>query len=167
MTTRRPRAWVDALIGYEHTGTNVLTDLLASATVNLDTITVARIILDLWGTPPTVVSNTSGVMQFEMGICVVTEAAFDVGQTAIPDPRVPADAPARGWLWRGVGAYGFQNLAGGEGENWSFPMHVVADLGAMRKVDRGKLVLVVAKTAVQGSAVNVDVFGIVRTLCLT
>ena len=167
MTTRRPRAWVDALINFQQAGTNVLTNLLAAATVNLDTITVARIILDLWAVPDTMSTTTSGVNKIEMGIVVVTEAAFDAGQTAVPDPRVPADAPARGWLWRGLMIASYQNVGGSEMETWNFPGHVAADLGAMRKVDRGRLVLVTSKTAIQGSALTWNMAGIVRVMCLT
>ncbi len=163
----RPRAWVDFIGGFSQGPSNQVINLLAAATINLDTITATRIILDLYATPDSVSSTTSGIQKIEIGIGVVTEAAFDAGATAVPDPRVPADAPARGWLWRGVMVVGYQNVAGAENTNWNFPGHVAADLGAMRRVDRGRLVLISSKTALQGSEVTMDVSGIVRVLCLT
>jgi len=163
----RPRAWVDRLIDVTLTGPNLVVDLLASATVNLDTITVTRLIIDLYSHPTTLTSNVSGIQKVEMGIGVVTGAAFDAGQASVPDPRIAADAPARGWLWRGLLFNSYQNVDGTEKENYNTLGHVSADLGAMRKVDRGKLILILSKTAVQGSEVNQAIVGLVRVLCLT
>jgi len=165
----RNRAWVDNLTGYIQSTILVTTDLLASATINLDTITVTRLILDLYATPETPASNTSGTSRIDFGIGVITEAAFDAGSpwAQVPDPRVGKDTPARGWLWRGIMVVGFQNIAGDERENWNLVGHVRADLGAMRKVDKGKLVLITAKTALQGSVQDWDISGLIRTLCLT
>ncbi len=163
----RDRAWVDAPIGFQWSGTNARVDLLANATVNLDNITVVRLLVELWMTPPSLTSTASGLIQAQMGIGVSTNAAFSAGVTSLPDPRVPADAPARGWLWRGDMMYGYNNVDGTEKENWNFPGHTREDLGAMRKVDRGTLFFIFAGTAVVATEVDVDVTGLIRVLCLT
>ncbi len=163
----RPRAWVDDIIGITQGSGNSFANLLLAATVNLDTITVARLIIDLYCTPDGFTTTPSGIQKVEMGVMVVTEAAFDAGAASLPDPRVAADAPARGWLWRGLMLVGYQNPAGTEQDNFNFVGHVAVDIRTMRKVDRGRLVLVTSKTAIQGSELGVDITGLVRTLCLT
>jgi len=97
----------------------------------------------------------------------VTEPAFDAGVVSLPDPRVAADSPARGWLWRGVMMMSYQNPGGAEIQNWNFPGHVAFEVRSMRKVDRGILTFIVSKTVIQGSAFDVDVSGLIRILCLT
>jgi len=134
----------------------------------LDTITIARIILDLYATKDGgFTASTAGVQKIEMGICVVTEAAFDAGQASIPDPRVAADFPARGWLWRGLMLVQWHNLNSIENETPYLIGHVQADLGAMRRLDKGRLVLISSKTAIDGTEIDYNVNGLIRVLCLT
>ena len=163
----RPRAWVDAIIATLQSGTNLAEDLLAAATVNLDTITVARLVVGITATPDSFTSGVSGVQRIDMGIGVASTPAFDIGVTALPDPRVASDAPPRGWLWRGSMSLVRSNVDGSEKETGQLYPTIRVDLGAMRKVDRGTLFFVTAKTAIQGSELDVDLSGLIRVLCLT
>jgi len=162
----RPRAWVDRIITRTQGSVNQVDDLLAAATVNLDTITVTRLLISLHVTPDVVTSNVSWGQRLDMGIGVVTGAAFDAGQASIPDPRVQSDAPARGWLWRASMAASWENLNALETGPYVWPTQMW-DIGAMRKVDRGKLVIVYAKTAFRGTESDVNIEGLIRVLCLT
>ncbi len=164
---KRPLAWVDDIIGHQQTGSSSLLNLLLAATVNLDTITVTRIIATLTLTPEDPISTTSGTNRVDIGIGVCTAAAFAAGAGSVPDPRVAADAPARGWLYRGSMTAAHQNGAGTEAASgWVYPT-LTFDVGAMRKVDRGILFMVIALTAIQGSEVTWDMSGLVRSLCMT
>ena len=162
----RPRAWLDFLMAQTLTGTPLVVDLLAAATVNLDTITAVRIILHLEVWPASLTSTFEGVQSIDMGIGVSSVDAFGIGISAMPDPRVQADTPPRGWLWRSSISM-YQSNADGAEAKTPLPGIVDADLSSMRKVDRGTLSLVIAKTARIGSAFDCSVLGLIRTLCLT
>jgi len=144
----------------------LVNNLLGAATVNLDTITAARLVISVTATPADPVAQVSSIQRLDMGIGVMSEEAFAVGITASPDPRVSVDAPPRGWLWRDSMTIVIENTTGLEQGIFSFP-NIRADLRAMRKVDRGVLFLVTAKTAISGAERNIDLSGLIRVLCLT
>ena len=122
--------------------------------MNLDTITVARLIGKFLFFPESQTSNVAYTQRIDMGIQVVTEPAFSAAGASLPDPRVEADAPARGWLWRESAVIIFHNLNADEKGPYHYP-EVAFDIRAMRKVDRGRLVFTMVKTAEDGTETNV------------
>jgi len=105
---------VQNMIGHAQSTANQRFNILAAAPLAFPTVTTARLIGDLYATPASVTTTTSGIQILEMGVAVVTEPAFDAGVVSLPDPRVAADSPARGWLWRGVMMMSYQNPGGAE-----------------------------------------------------
>jgi len=161
----RRRDWVDTIFAILQDGTNVVSDLLVGAP-DTSTRTSARIIGDLVCLRSDITAITGESQKLDMGICVVDTAAFVIGQSALPDPRVPDDSPPRGWLWRWTGTVAYQRSAGEPASIW-MPSRVTFDVGGMRKIDRGKLVLITSKTGLAGSPVTVRISGSIRTLILT
>jgi len=162
----RPRAWADRLIVLSGslTGTPQALDLLTDV-VDSDTVTVARIIGRITVIPASLSATDQAAQRIDVGIGVATQAAFDAGVGSLPDPRVNADAPARGWLYRDSLVMMKQNSTGTV-EDWLYPMSHF-DVGALRRVDKGVLFVVFAKTSLQGSAFDVQVSGLIRSMCLT
>ncbi len=160
----RPRAWADQIVTSVIVSAGVAEDLLVTAEGS-DTITTARLIGSLAFTPEVLTNNITGQQRIDAGIAVVTSNAFSVGLTAMPDPRVSGDAPARGWLWRTSVLLVYERVAGVV-HSWRFPEERF-DVGSMRKVDKGKLVLIMYKTAIDGASFNISAEGLIRTLCLT
>jgi len=161
------RHWVDRNYGVTLSGSPVLIDLLSSVVADFPNKTVERLIIRLFSNPDSFTTTTSGVNRIDLGIGVVTADAFAVGITAVPDPRVVTDFPARGWLWKGVMFLSKSNAGGTESESYHYNDLLEADLRAMRKVDRGVLMMIAAQTAIQGSEVPLNIDGLVRTLLLT
>ena len=158
----RRRAWADALLDEDLGSGQLNIDLLASAPA-VDTITTARLIGRIQVVPVALDATDDAIQIIDMGIQVVTAEAF--AAAVVPDPFTQADAPARGWLWRTRMVMLKQNSTGTV-EDFIYPL-VEFDLGTMRKVDKGKLVLTVDKQSTAGVAFSVTVIGIIRTLCLT
>ena len=163
----RPLVWIDEIVGVVQGAALTFEDLLASASVSLDTITVARLIVDITATPESLIAAVQGVQRIDMGVAVVTNNAFSAGVSAVPDPRVAADAPARGWLWRGSMTQVYSNVDGSEKETMHLYPSRQYDIRTMRKVDQGRLIFIAAKTAIQGTAHDVDLSGLIRTLCMS
>ncbi len=138
-------------------------DLLANAAAS-DTLTVERIILDfLYFQGPT--NEVEGFGQVTCGIGVTSIEAFDAG--ILPNPSVASEFPARGWLYRAAQpALQAIPTGGTPTAMWRLAAHFKADIRAKRKVDKGKLYLVVENTTFSGATTLFRV-GIVRVLCRT
>ena len=156
----RNRAWADTLIdvGLVDAAAQQSSDLLANAPVT-DTITVVRILVDLYGffhTPsPTVV----GAQAIDVGIGVTSFEAFTANAT--PDVNTDNEYPPRGWL------YLTRAVIARYPEEASEPVHIQADVRSMRRVDKGKLFIALANNSVDGIVQGIHVVGRVRVLCLT
>ena len=161
----RRRAWADQIITVTLTAAGHFEDLLATAPV-LDTITATRIIGRLFATTASLTAQVDSGQRLDMGICVVDASAFAAGLTALPDPRVSGDSSPRGWLWRSAMFPVKVHSTDATFEVANFDT-IEFDVGAMRKVDKGKLVMIVYRTAFAGNAVDVDLEGLIRTLSLT
>ncbi len=162
---RRPLAWADtliqqALVPATQVNSDLLNDLAAA-----DTITSVRIVGRLMLYSDNVLSVVDSAMRLDLGIQVIPARTLTVGGAAIPNPSVSSEGPARGWLYRDRIVY-VQSIASGP-IDWHRVPEVQFDLGAMRKVDRGNLILSMTTNVDLGTAINCRLVGIVRVLCMT
>jgi len=165
MPSSRNRAWADRVFNITGlvAGTPQAFDLLSNAPV-VDTLTVVRTvgeIVAMYSPNSTVVDSLSTI---SMGVCVVSDQAFGVaGAAAIPNPAAEDDYPPRGWLYVATQPVSQQAESTGV-------LNVQAifkfDIGAMRKIDKGKLVLVMKQDNILVGG-NMRLVGRVRSLCLT
>ena len=146
-------------------GTDVLLDLLESATEVSDTLTAARIVgsFTVNYVVTTTIADADSVV--DVGIGVTSTQGFGVGGAAgVPDPASETSYPPRGWLY--VATKHVAQLVTTDGgiinENAEFNF----DLRAMRKLDKGILFMRIAQANINvGGAMEVT--GRVRTLILT
>jgi len=144
-------------------GTDVLIDLLANAPTS-DTLTLVRLVMDL--NFHYIVTNTLSDSDsiVDVGVGVTSKEGFDAGAASVPDPQDQTAYPPRGWIYVNS-LYVGQALTADTGV-WNNHGIIKADIGAMRKVDKGILFMRVANTNLNvGGAMEVT--GRVRALCLT
>ena len=153
----RPTDWIDTLLDFNvATGTGAFRSLMTGvAPVNMRGMTLIRTIIKL-----NMYSNTTagawGVQRADIGIGVADQDAF--AATALPDPNVSTDKPARGWVYR------TQELISQNGVGTRIVFDVQADIRAARKVENGELYIGVFNTAETGTTFAINVFGLIRTL---
>ena len=100
----------------------------------------------------------SGQQLAWFGIGLYSEEAF--AAAVLPDAQTSSEFPVGGWLWREAILVVDETLANGP-----MPLQVVSrDLRAMRKLDRGALILTFHNQAVEGTTFNVRCNGMVRCL---
>ena len=162
----RPLAWGETLLNQP------LVNAAAPVNVNLltgvadsDTITVARLVGHLSYTTDNVENAVDGAMIVDIGIQVVTAQALAAGGAAVPNPGIADETPARGWLYHDRVVIINAITAGSL--DWHTLPENRFDLRAMRKVDRGVLILSMRTTVIHGTSYNTKVVGIVRALCMT
>ena len=160
---KRRLAWADTLLSNTLSTSQLNFDLLVNAPT-VDTITVTRLIGHIVITPATLTIAASYIDRVDVGIQVVSSEAF--GAAALPDPDDDADYPARGWLWRDRIITAYANAAGDEKEPFFHVPEVRFDVRAMRKVDKGKLVMTVNKGAAVGSTQDQVFHCMIRALCM-
>ena len=159
----RPRAWGDTRMSASlANGVGQQFDLLGSLTA-ADTITSARIIGHYTVAPTGAVAAIAHESLIDIGIGVVSAEAFNAG--VVPDPNIDGDVPDRGWLYRDTLYLMFNNLSGTV-EDYLYPS-LRFDVRAARRVDRGKLFLVVHRTTIAGTDHACRITGLTRVLCLT
>ena len=168
MTTRRPRTWADRLYTDQGiaSGSVFIDNLLTNAPTR-DTITVARLIGKLQvHTASTDETESSQIIDLAIGVSSVE--AFNLGATALPDPNTEGDYPPRGWLYA-TRVYYEQTLPTGGTPTamWRVLPVIEFDLGAMRRIDKGVLFMIVRNTSIDGAATNMRLTGRVRAMCLT
>ena len=104
------------------------------------------------------VAGAWGHNQLDFGIGITSQEAFGVGVTALPDPNISNDKPARGWVHRST-----QGVAqNGVGSPVVFSL--TADIRGARKIENGELFLIMANIAIQGTAFGINVRGLIRCL---
>ncbi len=104
------------------------------------------------------VAGAWGVNQLDFGIGVSSQQAFAVGVTALPNPSQAAGKPPRGWVYRST-----QGVAqNGVGSPVLYSL--TADIRGARKVEDGELFLMMANTAIQGTAMGINIRGMIRAL---
>ncbi len=161
-TPRRRRSWADRTINQSIPagGGFGLIDLLLNAPA-VDTITVARILVDL--NFQALFTNSDDHTQLvTVGVGVSSAEAFAVGGTALPDASMDTEYPPRGWLYAAT-LPSVQVFATGV---WRGPAIFTVDLGGMRKIDKGTLFMSMENNDVNGVAAAMVVVGRTRALCL-
>jgi len=161
----RPRAWDTQLINAEfiNSGDGFVLGLLDNL-IDSDTLTAVRLLIDLKFAPTALDAVLSGSALVDMGIGVASSEAFEAGVTALPDPDVEGDTPARGWLWRNRMFCQYKKESG------MFHVYVDslrADVRSMRKVDRGRLFMRAKALVTDDTFPDCRLVGQVRALCLT
>ncbi len=162
--TNRNRAWADQVFDQVVTSaTPHVRDLLANAPT-IDTITAVRIVGDLIGDFNSTV-NPQAAQVIDIGIGVSSAEALAIGVTALPSPVLADEYPPRGWLYvaRKVCTGKFTDTTG----LIRNPAVFSFDLRAMRKIDKGRLFMVMHNTNSDGADTAVSLRGRVRVLCLT
>ena len=161
----RSKAWADTLVSQALViGTQVNLDLLVDLTAS-DTITGIRFLGRLVLISDNALGAVDGAVQCDIGIQVVTDQAFSSGGAAVPQVSASAQVPARGWIYRD--RLVFVNGVGAGPIDWHYEGETRFDVGTMRKVDRGTLLLSMRSGLAHGTGFNVKLVGIVRVLCMT
>ena len=164
----RHRTWADRIFNQlVNSGASDVEDLLDAVPQQSETLTVTRIIAELQFTSVVTDENESTQL-ISLAIGVVSPEAVAIGITALPSPSVEDEFPPRGWLYRGRMVYQLALPTGATPTSMFKQMPIFKfDVRAMRKIDKGRLFLVVQNTDVDGVATNLHMRGIVRSLCLT
>ena len=163
----RRRSWADFFLQLTLAdGVPQCKDLLTQAP-DLDTITVARLIAGLTVSPESFTAQVDGRMIIDIGVGVASQEAFAVaGCLGLPIVSAGADSPPRGWLYRGQISCEKVHSTGTTYEIMKRGQ-VNFDIGAMRKVDKGVLFFIAEANVLGGSAYNVVLTGLVRSMILT
>ena len=165
--SQRNRAWAD--LAFDGTtlvaGVPQAFDLLAGAP-EVDTLTAVRIIGNLEIGYLVNTTPSDSLSRVSVGIGVASVEAFAVAATAgLPNPTQTGQYPPRGWLYVQAKAVRQVVSISGDGlvDHWAtFDF----DLRAMRKIDKGRLFVIMEQdNIVIGGAMSV--VGRIRTLCLT
>ena len=164
VTGRRRRAWADTIVNEAiSSGGQIIENLLANAPT-VDTLTVSRMVGYLEVTP-IITSEVEYMQIIDVGIGVVSVDAFAAGAGSLPNPTVETDYPSLGWLYA-ARRMTWQFKAGNNEQQ----RHVAVfdfDIGAMRKIDKGRLFMMVSNSQGQGTATAATIIGRIRALCLT
>ena len=96
----------------------------------------------------------------DMGLALVSEEG--ASSSTVPDPSTDTDFPLTPWLWRGR----YRIYASAVDDQNVDVREIDLDLRGRRKIGNGQLVLITDSTPNQGTAVAVQVTGIVRMLLL-
>jgi len=163
--TNRNRAWADtrAVAFTLLDGGSLLFDLLTDAPT-VDTLTVVRLVGDLTVDFDPTSAPVDSMQVIDVGIGVTSSEALLAGVVSLPKPSIPTEYPPRGWLyaatqstWETVDSFGI----GHESARFKF------DIRSMRKIDKGKLFMLIISTNAKGAGFTTLVSGRVRALCLT
>ncbi len=153
----RPTDWIDTLVSLNPTtgGQDFQSLMTGVAPVNMRGMTVIRTIISL-GMISTTTAGAWGAQRMDVAIGIASQEAFAAG--VLSDPQTGTDKPPRGWVWR-TSKVVTQNGVG------SVVVHdLMADIRGARKVENGELYIIANNLALEGTAFNVDVHGLVRTL---
>ena len=164
MVSRRGRSWADTLFNLTVVSAAAQSnnDLLANAPTS-DTLTVVRIIGDLWWISSSLTVQSTGAERLDVGIGVTSTEAFGVNAT--PDVNTDSEYPPRGWLYISSTMFVHDRTAAEPGIE--IPSRLAFDIRAQRRIDKGKLYMAVSSNNVVGSSVTGKLVGRVRALCLT
>ena len=154
-----PRAtdWIDTLVNTTvATGAQSRTDLVSGiGAIDLRGATVIRTLLSL-SFMSSSIAGAYGGQRIDLGILIASREAEAAG--VVPDPGVAGDHPPRGWLYR------TSRVVAQNGSGMDPLLHVSADIRAARKVEQGKVILVIDNEAVSGTSFTYHVDGLIRLL---
>ena len=160
----RGRTWADVRLNGNAlvAGTPLEVNILNVSTP-ADTITVVRILVDLWVLYTANITVTDSLSIVDVGIGVTSAEAFAAGGAALPSPVVVTQFPPRGWLYVASQPVLEKAESAGVISEWT---RFQADLRAMRKIDKGVLFMVMHNTNITVGG-SMQIVGRVRALCLT
>ena len=164
----RPRAWADKVLESSLAEDGILqVDLLENAPTS-DTLTVARIILDI-EVALTSTNENECTQTLDLVIGVASVEAFAVASSAgLPQPDVATAYPPRGWLYASRRILQ-QALPTGGTPTAMYRTNAVfrEDIHGMRKIDKGILFMLIKNDNADGTGQTVQIYGRTRALCLT
>ena len=133
---------------------------LASLTAidrRLAKITLIRTIIGI-DIQPTVPDSGEGDQLLAIGIGLVSDEADTTASTA--NPASENEHPTKGWIWRTQ----YRVYAVAAGDQNRHPLRVDLDIRAQRKLDNGRMALMLANTDNQGVSTAITVTGVIRML---
>jgi len=157
MPNRRRTMWEDTLFAQNVTnGTQELCAIDGTNSVaDSQGMTLTRLILDLSFASRTV-SGSWGVANVDIGVGLTSREAFSAGVVA--DPSSETEEPSRGWIYRN------RVLVSQNGTGTPVTMRVIADIRAQRRLDEGRIYIVVDHTVILGTVFALQFAGISRAL---
>ncbi len=158
-----PNLWIDTMFDDDVASgseTLIAIDAPLSATERrMLRHTLTRLILRLTITP-NVRDAGEGDAIISVGVGVASTEAFSAGTVA--NPSVGTDFPTRGWLYRAR----FRLFQVAADLPQVFPIEIDRDLRAQRKMENGRLFIVVENAPNLGVAVVANIVGVTRCLFL-
>ncbi len=155
--------WIDTIFNIDVVaGVQRVDSLMQAAsatTLRLDRLTLLRTIVR-FDLAAAVHDSGEGSAGMALGLAVVSQEAFNAA--VVPDPGQGTDHPTRGWIWRG----NFRVFAFAADQPAVHVRVVERDLRSRRKLDNGEMVLISDNSTLEGAAVPVKIFGLVRCLYL-
>ena len=153
-SARRQTSWSPGPVGaLSITGNSINLIALGSAAVQ-DGLTLVRVRGEMLLGLTVTGLLLDGFRQVAAGLCIVSENAFGVGVTAVPDPI--ADINWDGWLWYWTGAVFAANTVP-SGNLGTEAVRVVIDNKAMRKQKNTDVLVAVVGTASIDGTTNLEV----------
>ena len=160
-----PRLWIDTVISQSVADAgeerlSLMTDYNAGDQ-RLTQMTLLRTIIGLDIARLTHDSG-EGSERLAIGIAIVSQEAYNIGENATPNPSVATDYPTRGWIWRAhYRTYGFA-----ADQAAVFNQRIDLDLRSQRKLESGEPVIMMELDNLEGSSSVVQVLGLIRMLWL-
>ena len=153
----RPTDWQDTiiseLVASASGAVNSLTGILTAGEMRGVTLIRTLVRLDF---SSNTVAGAWGVQGMDIGIGIASQEAFVAN--ALPDANISNEKPPRGWIYRT--AVGVAQNGVGSPVLYS----LTADIRGARKIENGELFIQFINTAIQGTAMGVNVRGLVRCL---
>ncbi len=156
---RRRTEWQDVFVNQSLiNGAQQETTLILGTGADAKGKTLVRHIIRLTGSGTSPVANSSDLQVVTFGIGVFSDEEISAG--TFPDPAVSNEIPRSGWLWR-------DQFVVAEAADSTSPISMVQiDLRAQRKLMYGRSVLIAVSKNSAGTAFNVALDGIVRSLVM-
>jgi len=104
------------------------------------------------------VAGAWGISIIDIGVALIEADALAVA--VVPDPAVDRDEPGRGWIYR------TRCVVAQNGIGTQIIYKCMFDMAGQRKIDSQRFALIIDHTASLGTAFNVQLIGIIRSLVL-
>jgi len=157
MADRRRTMWEDTLFN-EALGTGLQLRKAIDGTNSVadsQGMTLTRLIVDLTFLSRTV-SGGWGVANVDIGMGLTSREAFTAGVLA--DPQAETEEPSRGWIYRN------RILVSQNGTGTDVIQRITVDLRTQRRLDEGRIFIVVDHLVILGTAFTLHIGGITRAL---
>ncbi len=153
----RPTDWVDTVLNTSvASGSQGVQSIMTGLTpADLRGCTLIRTLISLQA-HSTAVAGAWGIQQLHVGIGIGSQDA--VALSAVPDPAISSEKPARGWIYRTTKGVTQNGVGTRIMTEWT------ADVRGARKVENGEIYIVFDNTVVRGTAFTVGLAGLIRLL---